>query len=220
MATPSSAIGLFQIGVSPILGAIVPPARFDFLRTVMSQYANAATIRQLIQNMDAYLDPRANIWNFYDLVWNVDTAQGYGLDVWGRIVGVGRVLEIATVDYFGFTGPGGASGEPFNQAVFYGGQPLTSNYALLDGPFRVLILAKALANICNATIPAINQIIINLFGPGGALPVFGNSYVTDGLDMTMNYTFGSPLDPVQTAIVYQSGVLPRPAGVAATVVEL
>ena len=99
-------------------------------------------------------------------------------------------------------------------------EPVTSNYALLDGPYRALILAKALANICNATIPAINQILINLFGPTGPLPVPGNAYCTDGLNMTMTYTFSGPLDPVQTAIVYQSGVLPKPAGVSATVVQL
>jgi hypothetical protein len=96
---------------------------------------------------------------------------------------------------------------------------VTTNYTLLDGPFRTLILAKALANISNATIPAINQILINLFGPEGLLPVEGNCYVTDGLNMTMTYTFGSTLTPVQLAIVQQSGVLPRPCGVEATVVQ-
>lgn len=191
----------------------------NFNPTILSQYANSPTIMQLITNMNAYLDPTANINAFYDLLWNVDTAVGYGLDVWGRIVGVGRVLRITGAEYFGFDGPGGPSGLPFNQGVFYNGQPLTSNYALLDGPYRVLILAKALANISDGTISAINQILINLFSPTGLLPVSGNSYVTDGEDMTMTYTFSAHLDPVQTAIVFQSGVLPRPCGVSASVVQ-
>ncbi len=193
----------------------------DFEATILSEYANAPTIRQLIANMNTYIDPSANIDNFYDFVWNVDTAFGNGLDIWGRIVGVGRVLNLATGSFFGFEGPGGASGVPWNQGVFYNGTAaITTNYSLLDGPYRVLILAKALANICNATIPAINQILINLFAPTGLLPVAGNSYCTDGLDMTMTYTFGAALDPVQHAIVYQSGVLPTPAGVSFTIVEL
>ena len=192
----------------------------NFEATILSQYANSPTLVQLITNLNAYIDPRQNINNFYNFLWNVDTAMGYGLEVWGRIVGVSRVLEISTGDYFGFTGPAGASGLPWNQAPFYDREPVTSNYALLDGPYRALILAKALANICNATIPAINQILINLFGPTGPLPVPGNAYCTDGLNMTMTYTFSGPLDPVQTAIVYQSGVLPKPAGVSATVVQL
>lgn len=189
-------------------------------QTLLSQYSNSPTIVQLINNINGYLSPLANIDAFFNLVWNVDTAVGHGLDIWGRIVGVGRVLAIENVVYFGFQGPSGASGTGFNQGIFYNGETVTSNYTLLDDPFRALILAKALANISNGTIPAINQILINLFGPGGPLPVSGNCYCTDGLNMTMTYTFGSALTPVQLAIVEQSGVLPRPCGVQATVVQL
>jgi len=171
--------------------------------------------------MNAYIDPTANIQAFFDLVWNVDTAVGYGLDVWGRIVGVGRVLQLAAQDFLGLEDPTNieSSGLPFNQAPFFHGQNTTGNYALLDGPFRALIFAKALANISDGTISSINQILINLFGQAGPLPLAGNSYVTDGEDMTMTYTFSSTLDPVSEAIVFQSGALPKPCGVAATVVQ-
>ncbi len=201
-------------GVSPL-----PPNLFNYEETVLSQYANSPTLRQLITNMNAYLNPEGNIANFYDMLWNIDTAQGYGLDVWGRIVGVGRVLHIGSSDFFGFQHGAAASGQPFRQAQFYhSGQQTTANYSLLDDPFRALILAKALANISNGTIPAINQILINLFGASGPLPIEGNCYCTDGENMTMTYTFGSALSPVQEAIVMQSGVLPRPCGVATSVV--
>ena len=192
----------------------------NFEQTILSQYANSPTIVQLVTNMNTYIDPSTNIDDFYNFVWNIDTAQGYGLDVWGRIVGVGRVLQISTSSFFGFSGPDGASGVGFDQAPFYNSEAVTSNYILLDDPYRAIILAKALANICNATIPAINQIFINLFGASGPLPVTVYCYCTDGENMTMTYTFGSTLTPVQTAIVYQSGVLPRPVGVSATVVQL
>jgi hypothetical protein len=72
------------------------------------------------------------------------------------------------------------------------------------------VLAKALANICDGTIQGLNSILQLLF------PGRGPSYVTDGLDMTMEYVFGFPLTPVETSIVQNSGVLPRPAGVSAT----
>lgn len=193
----------------------------EYEKTLLSQFSNSPTIVQLVKNFDTYIDPRTNIDNFYNLMWNIDTAVGYGLDCWGRIVGVGRVLEISTTSYFGFELPAGAgaSGDPWNVSPFYNGESLTSNYSLLDGPFRSLVLAKALFNICDGTISAINQILINLFGPDGPLPVAGgNSYCTDGENMTMTYTFPAALDPVQTAIVLQSGVLPRPCGVSASVV--
>lgn len=233
----SNAIGSFQIGISPI-GTI---EAFDVWKTVISQYANSPTLTTLIENLDAYLDQTANLDSFFDLIFNVTTAQGYGLDVWGRIVGVSRVLEVQTGgDSFGFgeASPGAAT---FGQGAFYSGTSLTSNYALADEPYRLLILAKAAANITNGSIPAINRILMSLF------PNRGNCFVTDGTppvdtfgfqeatnlsgfgqspfysgaplpNMVMTYTFNFALTPVELAIVQQSGVLPKPVGVLVTVI--
>lgn len=183
--------------------------------TIISQYASSPVITGLIANMNEYLDPAADFDAFYDQVWNVLTAVGYGLDVWGRIVGVSRVLQVPGAGkYVGFEEAGGVSIEGFNAAPWYAGEALTGNFSLSDPAYLVLILAKALANICNGSIPAINQILLNLF------PGRGDCYVTDGEDMTMTYTFAFSLTAVEAAIVEQSGVLPRPAGVAASVVVL
>ena len=88
----SNAIGEFTIGVSPI--GDIPP--FNFWDTIISQYANSAILTQLIANMDAYLDQTENFDNFFDDIWNIDTAQGYGLDLWGRILGVTRYVTVGT----------------------------------------------------------------------------------------------------------------------------
>lgn len=186
---------------------------FSVDETVISQYAESPTLGQLIQYFQQYFDPTANFNAFYSQIWNIYTAKGYGLDVWGRILGVGRVLELTSSTYFGFTGPVSASGVPFNQGVFYNGETLTSNFSLPDPQYLQLLLAKAAANICNGSIPAINAILLFLF------PGLGNCYVTDGENMTMTYTFTFALSPVQLAIVFQSGVLPKPAGVALTIVQ-
>lgn len=184
----------------------------DIGTTIISQYAASPTLRQLIFSLQDYFDQTANFDAFYNLIWNVDTAQGYGLDVWGRIVGVGRVLPVDFNKYFGFDEATTASADPFNQSPFWNGVPFTGNYALPDAGYRLLIMAKAAANITDCSSPAINRILLNLF------PGRGNCYVTDGLDMTMTYTFAFPLNPVEVSIVENSGVLPRPAGVSATVV--
>jgi hypothetical protein len=203
----SNAIGLFQVGVSPI-GTIVPFYYFD---TILSQFANSPVLTTLIGNMDAYLDQTANLDSFYDLIFNVATAQGYGLDIWGKIVNVSRILDVpGTAEYFGFE-EAGIGADPFNTQPFFSGQQLTTNYILSDSAYRVLIYAKALANICDGSIPSINQILLRLF------PNRGNCFVTDGLDMTMEYTFQFILSPVELAIVAQSGALPKPTGVSATV---
>lgn len=205
-------IGEFQIGVSPI-GA--SPPKFNPWKTIVSQYANSPTLTRLVENMLDYVDQTANVDAFFDMVFNVDTAQGWGLDVWGRIVGVSRVLNVQDAGtYFGFAqqGVGADDFGPGGMSPFYSGAPLTDNFALTDDAFRVLIYAKALANISDGSIPAINQLLVNLF------PNRGNCYVTDGGNMTMTYTFQFLLTPVEQAIVESSGVLPKPVGVSASVV--
>ncbi|KEA07112.1 DUF2612 domain-containing protein [Rhizobium rhizogenes] len=234
----SNGVGLFTIGVSPI--GTIPP--FDVWKTVISQYANSPILIQLIENVFVYLDQTKNFDAFFDYIWSVDTAQGYGLDVWGRIVGVNRVLQVEVGNWFGYEEslPGAFT---FGQGAFFSGSPLTDNFSLSDQAFRQLIFAKAAANITNGSIPAINRILMTLF------PNRGNAYVTDGFQggdwfgfsesvnaqgfnqasyysgstittMTMTYTFEFQLSPVELAIVQNSGVLPKPTGVSASVVTL
>lgn len=212
----------------------------DYPRTVASQYSNSTRLTTLIDNFNDYIDPGTNLEAFYNLIWNIETAQGYGLDVWGRIVGINRVLTISAGTFFGFAEA--TDGVGFGQASFYAGAPLTSNYALSDEAYRNLIFAKAAANITDCSIPAINQILMNLFpGRGNAyvseaqpaqLSAFGFQEAGDAVGfqqapfgegmasrpsaMQMTYVFEFALQPFEIAIVTTSGVLPKPTGVQAT----
>jgi hypothetical protein len=209
----SNAIGVFRIGISQI-GDI---SAFNEWATVISQYANSPIITGMIDAFNAAADETQNLSNFYDLIFNVATAQGYGLDVWGRIVGVTRSIQLpsASGTFFGFNEPGDPVHDTgFGQSPFYnGGGALTTNITLSDSDFRNLVYAKALANITSGSITAINQILLTLF------PHRGNCYVTDGLNMTMTYTFTFTLTGTELSILQFSGVLPRPAGVSATVIH-
>ena len=177
-------------------------------QTIISQYGNSATITQLIRNMNEYLDPRADFDAFYDFVWNVETAQGFGLDIWGRIVNVSRELTInAQQSYFGFSDalPGS---HPFDEAPFYVGDPgATQTYILGDDAYRQLILVKALTNISATNAPTLNQLLQNLFGDRG------RCYVNDMGGMRLRYTFEFNLTAYEWAIITQSGAMPHPAGV-------
>jgi hypothetical protein len=62
----------------------------NFEQTILSQYGNSATITALIFNMNEYIRVDADIDNFYSFIWDVSQAQGFGLDIWGRIVVVSR----------------------------------------------------------------------------------------------------------------------------------
>ena len=204
-----NSIGRFRIGIDSI--GIYP---FDWHNTLISQYANSPVLQALIQVISDNVDPTRNIDLFFDTLWNLDTAQGYGLDVWGRIVGVNRVLPIVPSKYLGFEEATDVSADPFGQSPLYNHQALTSNYALSDSAFRLLILAKAASNITDCSVKSINAILRMLF------PAEGVCYVTDNQDMTMTYTFGWLLTPIQVSIIVSSGVLPRTAGVAVSVVQM
>jgi hypothetical protein len=203
-----NSIGQFEIGISP-LGTIAP---FDPWTTIISQYSDSPILTSLITSFNAAVDQTQNINNLYDMIWNIQTAQGYGLDVWGRIVGVIRTLAFPTgATYLGFE-EAGSSWTGFGQGGLYSGaQGLTTNYNLSDADFRRLILAKAAGNISNGSIPALNAILMALF------PNRGSVYVADNQNMSLTLTFPFALTPVQLAIVSLSGVLPIPAGIVVNI---
>ena len=186
----------------------------DVERTIISQYANSATIVQLVKNMNEYVDPRADFDAFFDYVWNVESAKGFGLDIWGRIVGISRELFIPVAPlYFGFKDalPGSYA---FDDQPFYDGTaPATQTYKLADNAYRQLILVKALANISATNAPALNQLLQNMFASRG------RCYVNDLGGMALRYTFEFDLTPYEFAIMTQSGALPRPAGVNASLFQ-
>lgn len=211
-AGASGGIGEFIIGKTPIGGNL--GVGFDYRRTIISQYANSDILTKLIGYFFESVSQSGNMDSFFDNIWNIDTAVGYGLDVWGRILGVGRTLQIpGDRDYFNFD-ESGLDGRPFNVAPFYTGDVLSSNFNLPDSSYRTLLLAKAFSNVSDGSIPSINKILRSLFQGRG------NCYCTDGQDMTMTYTFEFILTGVEQAILGQSGVLPKPSGVSATIVQL
>lgn len=183
-------------------------------QTIISQYANSPTLVRLVQNMNQYIDQTANFQAFYDFVWNVNTAQGFGLDIWGRIVDVSRQLQVTNPQTnFGFS-DGVNDFYPFGQQPFYSGPASTSTYTLSDEAYRTLILVKALANISATTSPALNQLLKNLFAGRG------RCYVNDLGGMAMRYTFEFYLQPFESAILTQSGAFPHPAGVKVFILQV
>jgi hypothetical protein len=181
-------------------------------QTIISQYANSPIIKLLIEDFNEAIDPRRTIDLFYTMIWNPYTAQGYGLDVWGRIVGVSRFLKLPSNygQYFGFHG---GSGQPFNQAPFYDPRTGSKSYFVNDPTYRLMILAKAYSNITVTTIPAINLILTILFGDRG------RCYAASEGRMTMHYVFEFELNDVEKAIIAQSGILPKPAGVNVLILQ-
>jgi Protein of unknown function (DUF2612) len=104
-------------------------------QTIVSQYGNSSTIGALIKGMNMNIDPSADIDNFYNTIFNVSTANLFGLSIWSRIVGIPQSLIVQLGSFLS--------------------DPDT---------FRSLIMLKALSNISRSSAPAINQLLQNWIG--------------------------------------------------------
>jgi hypothetical protein len=191
---------------------------FTWTQTLLSQYVDSPTINSLLSSYNDAVEPSVDILNFYNNIWNVATAVGNGLDIWGQIVGVSRLLNTNTSGYyFGFeeAASGTTGSQPFNQAPFYVGKTSTTTYALTDSQYRRLILVKAGFNISNNTAPSINALLRAEFStpPEGTNDPYGQAWVIDNLNMSFTYHLDFTPNAVQLAIITNSGVFPRPAGV-------
>lgn len=182
----------------------------DIRETILSQYANSPIICSLIENLNGVIDPRFTINEFYNTVFNLSTASGWGLDVWGRIVGVDRNVDMQNpnLKVFGFkTTPKSNVFQPFNQAPFSGAGSGFSSYQLPDNQYRELIIIKAASNIVYATAPNINKFLRMVF------KIYAGSYYKITGHMSAEYVFEFRLNHFFRLIVYTLKLLPQPCGV-------
>lgn len=187
--------------------------------TILTQYAHSQKLKSLVYSFNEAVGIEGFLDDFYDIIWNIQTADTYGLDVWGKIVVVGRQLTVTqNEEYFGFdeassTPPVVDDPQPFNQAPFYTGEVSTSTVTLTNDVYRKLIMMKAAANISDCTIPNLNKLLTFMFGDSG------RCYVRNDGDMVMSYVFEFPLSTAELAIVQSSGAIPSPIGVTVNIVQ-
>jgi hypothetical protein len=185
-------------------------------KTVMKQYSNSATLLQLLADFDQWVDVPDFSNQFLANVWDISTAQGFGLDIWGRILGQSRYIQIAQSpgDNFGFNinALPGTNWQPWSQAPWFGGEAAgTTSFPLQDAYYRQLLLVKAAANIASSDCPSINALMRSMFGNRG------RCYV--GYDPSHPMHIGYHFEFFPTAVersIIESGLFPQPAGTTAT----
>ena len=189
----------------------------DASATFLAQYATSPILTSLIQAANAAIDPNQDFDQFLSAVWDVYTAQGFGLDIWGRIVNVPRTINIpATIAVLGFKEASDAHYYPFNQEPFYNGPAGGTLYTLTDDAYRVLILTKALANISSFTAESMNALLNFMFNGQGTTR--GSCYVLEtATPMQIQYVFNFALQSWEAAVLQQASLMPRPAGVGVTI---
>lgn len=179
--------------------------------TVIRQYSGAERIMSILDTFNQAVSIDDFTDQFITDVWDVLTAKSYGLDVWGKIVGIGRnIIAPIESDSFGF-----ADGfTPFNDAPFFAGIQETTNVRLGDDAYRTLILCKAFSNISIATIPEFNRFLTMLFKGRGV------AFCSNYKEMTMGIICAFELRPYEAAILQNYDVMPVPSGVRIEMHEL
>ena len=138
---------------------------FDIGLTIQSQYSASPHIVALVNGFWSCLDPSADIELIFNKMINPITAEGFGLDVWGRIVAIGReYLTTDTTDpYWGYKLPEIADGrvQNFGNAPYY--KKINGTVKLTDTAYRLYIFLKAMINIGDGTLASLNRMLKYLF---------------------------------------------------------
>lgn len=175
----------------------------DLLRALLWQYNDAARLETLLREKQAwYTENQQEFWeSWYRDVFDLRTANEFGLTVWSIILDVPLTVgppSDAAKPTFGFASTSVNFDNGNLAEVFI---PLSNEQA------RLVLRMRYFQLITCGAVPEINAFLADVFADQGVV------YVTDGLNMTAEYIFNFPLDPVTESLFATFDLLPRPAGV-------
>jgi len=182
----------------------------DLLSAFLWQYGAATNLLSLIEQKQAWYDAnQTEFWNdWYTNVFNLQTANDFGLSVWSIILGLPIIVA---------TNPN----PPDTPSLFFGvlhenfthgnfGTNTPGAVQLTIEQARTVLRMRYFQITSRGTVPEINKFLSILFGD------LGGAYVLDGHNMTIEYIFKFPLPSSLEYILTNYDILPRPAGVGAT----
>lgn len=123
----------------------------DFEKHIFWQYNNAPNFKSLINAKQAWYDEnQVKYWqDWVNNVLNINTANDYGLAIWGILLGIPRVYDVGGV-----------------------------NTTLTTSQYRTVILARLKLLHMRGTVPEINSLLNFLFGKYGKAYVIDNHDMT------------------------------------------
>lgn len=181
----------------------------DLLRALLWQYNEAGKLQSLLEEKQAwYTENQTNFWtDWYNNVFNLQTANDFGLEVWSIILGQPLFINVA-IDgrvSWGF----GAYHENFDRSNFAPGA--SGTFRLPTETARILLKLRYFQLISSGTVPETNRALKWIFGEN-----YGVAWLNDDHDMTQFYTFTFALPADLIFIFNNFDVLPRPAGVGSS----
>lgn len=160
----------------------------NLLRSILWQYNDAEHLQALINaEAEFYSLSSAGFWqNWYRDVFNLDTANDFGLIIWSVILGSYRDVRLNTESrgrIFGFNAKEGVALANSNQNFNFGN--FTSSESIVSvnrDQLRMLLKIRAMQLVSNGSAYDINRMLNRVF-PDNSV------FCRDNLDMTMTYVF-------------------------------
>jgi hypothetical protein len=178
----------------------------DLLRALLWQYNEATNLQGLLEDKKSWYDNnQSEFWsNWYRDVFDLQTANDFGLAVWSIILGQPLFVNSGPDDKptWGFD-PYYVNFERGNFSSQTG-----SSHRLKTETARVLLRLRYYNLTGSGTVPEINRALADVFAD------YGLAYLLDNHNMTQTYIFTFPLSSDLIFLFNYFDILPRPAGVA------
>lgn len=204
---------------------------FDFsvnlLQSILWQYNDALKIQSLLnQKQDWYNTNQTAFWqNWYNNVFNLLTANNFGLSVWAVLLQVPLYVSTDTeptdAPFLGFNAFNPTYPDLINTYWNFGGADGTTGanfsdrgteYILSTEQQRVLLRLRYFQLTSRGAIPEINS-FLNYLAATSPSDVWGNAWVLDLFNMNMRYVFDFNISPQFLQVLLDLDILPRPAAV-------
>lgn len=175
----------------------------DLLQAILWQYNDAARLQSILtRKSEWYAEHHAAFWTDWTRdVFDLTTANEFGLSVWGIILNVPLSFGLPGTGarpVFGF----GAFNQNFENGNF--GRDAAGVAGLTIEQKRLVLRLRYYQLVSDGSVPHSNYVLQQVFGMG---------YVLDREDMTATYVFPQALPSGVLAVLQEFDLLPRPAGV-------
>ena len=187
----------------------------DLLKALLWEYNNAAVLQELIAEKQAWYDSeQTQFWaDWYTNVFNLATANDFGLAVWAIILGQPTAIALPpeTIESWGF----GTYHLNFNRGNFATTSSHHNQYQFSTEVSRILLQLRYFQLTSAGTVPEINRMLKYLF-----LENYGPAWLIDNHNMTQTYNFDFAV-PAELKFLFDNvDILPRPAAVSSNYTSL
>lgn len=178
----------------------------DLLKAILWQYDNALRLQTILEGGQAWVNENhVEFWNnWYRDVFNLGTANDFGLAVWSIILGQPIFFpNVGNPDKptWGY----GEYHKNFENGNFVSTDGFT--YRLSTESARIVLQLRYFQLTSAGCVPEVNRMLKYVFRN------MGTAYLIDAHDMSQIYVFNFPLSSDLRFVFDNYDILPRPAGV-------